>query len=96
LLCRKGQQLGPWLGRLLHRRTAWALTFGALYLLSLSITLIGWGTQSLVVTSVGRETMGAFYYSQGVSSAISLLITTAVFTWLTLFLARKRLRLRQA
>jgi hypothetical protein len=96
LFCRKGQQLGLWLGRRRHRRAAWILTFGALYLLSLSITLIGWGTQSLVVTSVGRETMGAFYYSQGVSSAISLLITTAVFTWLTLFLARKRLRLRQA
>jgi hypothetical protein len=93
LFRRKGQQLGPWLGRLLHRRTTWALTFAALYLLSLCITLIGWGTQSLVVTSVGRETMGAFYFSQSVSSAISLLITTAVLVGLTLFLARKRLRL---
>lgn len=92
LFCRKGQQLGLWLGRRLHRRAIWILTFGALYLLSLSITLIGWGTQSLLVTSVG---VGAFYYSSWVSSLIAFLITPAVLVGLTLFLARKRLRLSQ-
>lgn len=95
LFCRKGQRFGRWLGRRLHHRATWALTFGALYLLSLSITLISWGTQSLLVTSVGRENIGAFYVSQSVSSAITFLITPAVLVGLTLFLARKRLRLNQ-
>ena len=96
LFYRKGQRFGLWLGRLLHRRATWALTFGALYLLSLSITLIGWGTQSLLVTSVGRENIGAFYTSLSFSSAITFFITPVVLVGLTLFLARKRLRLRQA
>jgi hypothetical protein len=96
LFYRKGQRFGLWLGRLLHRRATWALTFGALYLLSLSITLIRWGTQSLLVTSVGKENIGDFYYSQSISSAITFLITPAVLVGITLFLARKRFRLRQA
>lgn len=95
LFRRKGQRFGRWLGRRLHRRATWALTFGALYLLSLSITLIRWGTQSLLVTSVGKENIGDFYYSQNFSSAITLLITPVVLVGLTLYLARKRLRLSQ-
>jgi hypothetical protein len=93
LFCRNGQRLGLWLGRLLRGRATWALTFGALYLLSLSITLIRWGTQSLVVTSLGKEQVGGFHYSMGVSNVITFLITPVVFVGLTLFLARKRLRL---
>jgi hypothetical protein len=96
LFCRKGQQLGLWLERLLRGRATWALTFGGLYLLSLSINLIRWGTQSLVVTSLGKEQVGGFYYSMGVSNAITFLITPVVFVGLTLFLARKRFQLTSA
>lgn len=96
LFYRKGQRFGRWLGRLLHRRSIWLLTCGALYLLPLSILLIGWGTQALLFKSFGREKLGEFAISLNVSSAITGLITTAVLVGLTLFLARKRLRLSQA
>jgi hypothetical protein len=96
LFCRKGQRFDRWLGRLLHRRATLALTFGALCPLSLSITPISWATQYLLVTSLGREKISGIYFSQSISGAIILLITTAALTWLTLFLARKRLRLNKA
>jgi hypothetical protein len=93
---RKGQRFGRWLARLLHRRATWLLTCGALYLLPLSIFLISWGTQALLFKSLGREKLGEFAFSLSVSSAITGLITTAVLVGLTLFLARKRLRLSPA
>ena len=96
LFYRKGQRFGRWLGRLLHRRATWLLTCGALYLLPLSIFLIGWGTQALLFKSFGPEKLGEFAFSFSVSSAITSLITPAVLVGLTLFLARKRLRPSQA
>ena len=96
LFCRKGQRFGRWLGRLLQHRATWVLTFGALYLLSLSITLISWGTQSLLITSLGQEKIGEIYISQNYASIITLFTTPVVFIGLTLFLARKRLRMSQA
>jgi hypothetical protein len=91
LFRRKGQCFGRWLGRSLQRPTTWALTFGALYLLSLSLTLIGWGMRPLVLTALGREQFGAYSVSLSVSALITILITSAVLVGLTLFLARKRL-----
>jgi len=93
---RKGQRFGRWLARLLHRRATWLLTYGALYLLPLSIFLISWGAQALLFKSFGRGKLGEFAFSVSVSSAIAGLITTAVLVGLTLSLARKRLRARQA
>jgi hypothetical protein len=92
LFQRKGQRLGRWLGRWLHRRTTWVVTFGAFYLLAFSFSLAQWGMQSLLFTSLDRERIGEIAVSQSFSSAFTLLITTAIFIWLTLFLARKRLR----
>ncbi len=96
LFYRKGQRFGRWLGRLLHSRTTWLLTYGALYLLPLSILLIGWGTQALLFKSFSREKLGEIAFSLSLSSVISGLITTAVLVGLTLFLARKRLRVGQS
>jgi hypothetical protein len=96
LFYRKGQRFGLWLGRLVQRRTTWALTFGALYLLSFSVPLISGGTLTLLVTAVGRETFGEIVRAELFSSMATRLITPVVFIGLTLFLARKRLRLSQA
>ena len=96
LFYRKGQRFGRWLGKLLHRRANWLLTYSALYLLPLSIFVIGWGTQALLFKSFGREKLGEFAFSFSLSSAIAGLITTAVLVGLTLFLARKRLRVGQS
>ncbi len=96
LFCRKGQRLGRWLGGHLDSRATWALTFSALYLLSLSIFVGSWGTTSLLITSVSHEKFGEISFSQSISSVITQSITTAIFIGLTLFLARKRLRLTNA
>jgi hypothetical protein len=93
LFCRKGQRFGRWLNRLLYRRATWVLAFVTLYLLSLSIPLISGGTLTLLFTAVGRETVGEIALPQSYSSIIMHLTTPVVFIGLTLFLARKRLRL---
>jgi hypothetical protein len=97
LFCRKGQRFGRWFATWLQSRGALALSFGALYLLSLSIGLSHGAMQFLLTTTIGRERIGEIYYApQMISLAIAPLVTAAIFTWLTLFLARKRFRLRQA
>lgn len=90
LFCRKGQPLGTWVGRWLHRRWSWALTFGALCLLFLLPRLLGSGLHYLVITSVGPERLAAISASQVYSLGFTRLIAAAVFVWLTLFIARKR------
>ena len=84
------------MSRLLHRRATWVLAFVTLYLLSLSIPLISGGTLTLLITAVGRETVGDIVLPQSYSSIIMHLTTPVVFIGLTLFLARKRLRVSQA
>ena len=93
LFCRKGQRFGRWLNRLLYRRATWVLAFVTLYLLSLSIPLISGGTLTLLFTAIGRETVGEIAFPESYSSIIMHLTTPVVFIGLTLFLARKRLRL---
>ena len=96
LFYRKGKRFGRWLNRLLYRRATWVLAFVTLYLLSLSIPLISGGTLTLLITAVGRETVGEIVLPQSYSSIIMHLTTPVVFIGLTLFLARKRLRVSQA
>lgn len=96
LFCRKGQQFGLWLGRLLQRRSGWVTAFCVLYLLSLSVFMISWGTASLLAMSMGPEKLGGFSFLQNTSAVINFFIRTAVFIGFTLFLARKRLRVSQA
>lgn len=96
LFCRKGQRFGWWLGRLLQRRTTWALTFVALYVLYFSINLANQGIYYLLINSIGREKMIELSVSQGYSHLLTRLLTVAIFTWLTLFLANKRFRLGRA
>jgi hypothetical protein len=96
LFYRKGKRFGRWLNRLLYRRATWVLAFVTLYLLSLSIPLISGGALTLLITAVGRETVGEIVLPQSYSSIIMHLTTPVVFIGLTLFLARKRLRVSQA
>jgi len=91
LFCRKGQRFGRWLGRLLQRRTTWALTFSVLYVLYSSIGLATQGMNSLLSNSIGQERVIEFYNSQGYSILFTHLITAAIVVWLTVFLARRRL-----
>ena len=93
LFRRKAQSLGRSLERWLQHRGRLALLFVALYLLSLSLALIGGGMHYLMESTVGREKIIQFYSSQGISALVTTLITTAVFPALVLLLARKRLRL---
>lgn len=96
LFQQKGQRFGRWLNRLLYRRATWILAFVTLYLLSLSIPLISGGTVALLLTAFGRETIGEIALPESYSSIIMHLTTPVVFIGLTLFLARKRLRVSQA
>lgn len=96
LFQRKGQRFGRWLYRLLYRRATWVLAFVTLYLLSLSIPLMSGGTVTLLLRVFGRETFGEIALPESYSSMIMHLTTPVVFIGLTLFLARKRLRLSQA
>jgi len=93
LFQRKGQRFGRWLNRLLYRRATWILAFVTLYLLSLSVPVMSGGTVSLLLTAFGRETLGEIALPESYSSIIMHLTTPVVFIGLTLFLARKRLRL---
>jgi len=93
LFYRKGQRFGKWFGQWLHRRWSWALTFGALCLLFPLPGLFGFGMHSLTIMSVGQERLAALSASQVYSWGFTRLITAAVFIWLTLFIARKRLTL---
>jgi hypothetical protein len=96
LFCRKGRRVGGWLGRRLHRRAAWARTFGALYLLSLSLTLIIAGVPALLAHYFDLDKIREYYLLQSFSSITTVFVTPVVFIGLTLFLARKRLRLIKA
>jgi hypothetical protein len=96
LLREKGQRLGRWLGERLRSRTTWILTFCVLFVLSIATGIANGGINALLINHFGRERIMDFVVSQGYSSAFIQLITSAVFTWLLLFLARKRLRLNQA
>ncbi len=96
LFNQKGQRFSLWLGRLLHRRATWVLTFVTLYLLSLSVPLMTGGTLALLIKAVGQETLGEIILPQSYSSIIMHLTTPIVFIGLTLFLARKRHRACQA
>jgi hypothetical protein len=96
LFCRKGPQFGRWFGSLLHHRTSWVLTFGVLYLLLLGINLLGWGTRLLLVKSMSHQQYGDLAQSQSISYYIMLLLAPAIFVGITLIVARKHFRLRQA
>ena len=96
VLCRKGQRVVPWLERMLQRRSTLTLLFSALFLLSLSERVITGGTTALLVRAFGQGIIGEYYVARSISFAILQLVSPAVFVGLTLFLARKRLRLSQA
>ncbi|MFO1514896.1 MAG: hypothetical protein U1F83_18645 [Verrucomicrobiota bacterium] len=93
LFCRKGQPLGSWFGKWLHHRWSGAFTCGVLCLLFPIPGLISFGMRYLTITSLGPECLAALSVSQAYSSGFARLVTAAVFVWLTLFLARKRLAL---
>lgn len=96
VLCRKGRRFGPWLRRMLCRRSTVALLFGALCLLSLSVRLGTGGMGFLQARFCDPAELGEYQISQCISSAILQVVTPAVFVGLTLMLARKRLRLAGA
>jgi len=66
--------------------------FATLYLGSVSVQVVATALYALLRRSVDSEKFGDIIFSQSISGAITGLITTAVFAWLTLYLARKRLR----
>lgn len=92
LFCCKGQRFGQWLAPRLQHRAGRGLLFGSLYLLSLSVPLLNGGMQVLMANTLGQEKMAQFYSSLSVSIIFMSLIIPAAITWLTLCLARKRLR----
>ena len=96
LFRRKGQRLGRWLGQCLQNRTWWVLAFSILYVLSLLIQMAQGGASALLFKYLGRERASELLISQSCSGLLTHLVTIAVFTWLTLFLARKRLSFSRA
>ncbi|MEO5802506.1 MAG: hypothetical protein ABIR24_03185 [Verrucomicrobiota bacterium] len=93
LIVRKGQSFGPRIEKSLHRRAMLAAVCGSLCVIFLSSSLLIFGSQMLLLKFTDMRTFGeAMAYSNFFGWAVQGLTLIV----LTLFLARKRLRLSKA
>ncbi len=93
LFLRKGQSLGRLLARAVHRRTTMMITFAACVVLPLAVSAASSFTSVWLNRMLGPQKFGEILVPISVSWAITQLTTIAALVALTLFLARKRLRL---
>ena len=92
VLC-KGHLLGQWFSQVLRRRTGFVLTFIGYYFLLSAWSLLMAGAHGWIRNVMGPEGYAQFIAPSNWSAGIAHLITTGALVWLTLLLARKRLRL---
>ena len=96
LIVRKGQNFGAWIGRLLQRPVTLAVTCGLLCVLSLAIWTVSHGIHMLLLRFTSVRVFGEISTSLAYSSLFVWVTQVAALLTLTLLLARKRLRMREA
>jgi len=91
----RGEHLARWFGWWLRNPWSLGLAFGVLCLISIMPWLMNAGFYALLATSVDSKALSEIASSQVYSGGVSRLITTTAFVWLTLLLARKRLKISE-
>lgn len=96
LIRRKSDRFHAWANKLLRNNGRLALTFGLLFLLSEFTMLASIGLEFLRAKNTPPSILGHYALSRQYSMFIWSVIQPATMMALTLFLARKRHRMRQA
>lgn len=96
LIVRKGQRLGSRIERLLAGRVALVVICGALCLVSLLGSFFGYSSTMLLSKFADKGTFGEVMISQAYPNLFGGAIQVGALIFLTLTLARKRLRMSRA